>query len=147
MFSTLHDTYFSLSMYCYMSSGICFNLDKSKVFSSGKELSLWDSAPNDSNKEVFWTKHWENDGNQHCLLFFQWLSLTSFISCITFKLNNIISFSCTVFNGHQTSYHTILIFNDPEEECLLTHSHTMTPFDAPGKQAFWKHRGKMRNCF
>ena len=21
----------------------------------------------------------------------------------------------------------------------LTHSHTMTPFDAPGKQAFWKH--------
>ena len=22
---------------------------------------------------------------------------------------------------------------------LLTHSHTMTPFDAPGKQAFWKH--------
>ena len=23
---------------------------------------------------------------------------------------------------------------------ILTHSHTMTPFDAPGKQAFWKHR-------
>ena len=22
---------------------------------------------------------------------------------------------------------------------FLTHSHTMTPFDAPGKQAFWKH--------
>ena len=21
----------------------------------------------------------------------------------------------------------------------LTHSHTMTPFDTPGKQAFWKH--------
>ena len=28
----------------------------------------------------------------------------------------------------------------------LTHSHTMTPFDAPGKQAFWKHSGKRRNC-
>ena len=28
----------------------------------------------------------------------------------------------------------------------LTHSHTMTPFDAPGKQAFWKHCGKRRNC-
>ena len=30
--------------------------------------------------------------------------------------------------------------------CLLTHSHTVTPFDAPGKQAFWKHCGKRRNC-
>ena len=29
---------------------------------------------------------------------------------------------------------------------LLTHSHTMTPFDAPGKQAFRKHCGKRRNC-
>ena len=28
----------------------------------------------------------------------------------------------------------------------LTYSHTMTPFDAPGKQAFWKHCGKRRNC-
>ena len=29
----------------------------------------------------------------------------------------------------------------------LTHSHTMTPFDAPEKQAFGKHSGKRRNCF
>ena len=29
---------------------------------------------------------------------------------------------------------------------FLTHSHTMTYFDAPGKQAFWKHCGKRRNC-
>ena len=28
----------------------------------------------------------------------------------------------------------------------LTHSHTMTPFDAPGKLAFWKHCGNRRNC-
>ena len=28
----------------------------------------------------------------------------------------------------------------------LTHSHTITPFDAPGKQAFWKHCGKRRYC-
>ena len=28
----------------------------------------------------------------------------------------------------------------------LTHSHTMTPFDAPGKEEFWKHCGKRRNC-
>ena len=29
---------------------------------------------------------------------------------------------------------------------VLTHSHTMTPFDASGKEAFWKHCGKRRNC-
>ena len=29
---------------------------------------------------------------------------------------------------------------------LLTHSHTMTPFDTSGKQAFWKHCGKRRTC-
>ena len=29
---------------------------------------------------------------------------------------------------------------------ISTHSHTMTPFDAPGKQAFRKHCGKRRNC-
>ena len=28
----------------------------------------------------------------------------------------------------------------------LTHSHTMTPFEAPGKHAIWKHCGKRRNC-
>ena len=28
----------------------------------------------------------------------------------------------------------------------LTHSHTMTPFDASGKQAFRKHCRKRRNC-
>ena len=28
----------------------------------------------------------------------------------------------------------------------LTHSHTMTPFDDPGKQAFRKQCGKRRNC-
>ena len=32
------------------------------------------------------------------------------------------------------------------EIALLIHSHTVTPFDAPGKQAFWKHCGKRRNC-
>ena len=28
----------------------------------------------------------------------------------------------------------------------LTHSHTMTPFDASGKQVLRKHCGKRRNC-
>ena len=30
---------------------------------------------------------------------------------------------------------------------VLTHSHTMAPFDRSGKQAFWKHCGKRKNCF
>ena len=29
---------------------------------------------------------------------------------------------------------------------VLTHSHTITPFDGSGKKAFWKHSGKRRNC-
>ena len=28
----------------------------------------------------------------------------------------------------------------------LSNFHTMTPFDAPGKHALWKHCGKRRNC-
>ena len=31
------------------------------------------------------------------------------------------------------------VFSFGEKKKDLTHSHTMTPFDAPGKQAFWKH--------
>ena len=38
MFSTLYDTYFSLSMHFRMSSAISFNLDQSKIFSSGNGL-------------------------------------------------------------------------------------------------------------
>ena len=32
------------------------------------------------------------------------------------------------------------------EKKTLTHSHTLTPFDWSGKEAFGKHCGKMRNC-
>ena len=38
MFSTLYDTYFSLSMHFKMSSAISFNLDQSEIFSSGNGL-------------------------------------------------------------------------------------------------------------
>ena len=38
MFSTLYDTYFSLSMDFKMSSAISFNLDQFKIFSSGNGL-------------------------------------------------------------------------------------------------------------
>ena len=38
------------------------------------------------------------------------------------------------------------IAKEEGERIFLTHSHIMTPFDAPGKQAFRKHCGKRRNC-
>ena len=37
-FSTLHGTYISFSMHFKMASAICFNLDQSKILSSGNEL-------------------------------------------------------------------------------------------------------------
>ena len=40
MFSTLYDTYFSFKMHLKMSIAICFNLDQSKILSSGNELTL-----------------------------------------------------------------------------------------------------------
>ena len=39
-------------------------------------------------------------------------------------------------------YSVILTYTDFRG--YLTHSHTMTPFDAPGKQAFWKHWEKKK---
>ena len=40
MFSTLCGTYFSFQMHSKMSSAICFNLDQSKILSSGNGLTL-----------------------------------------------------------------------------------------------------------
>ena len=37
-------------------------------------------------------------------------------------------------------------FNVIDFRYPLTHSHTMIPFDAPGKQGFRKHCGKRINC-
>ena len=49
----------------------------------------------------------------------------------------------SLFTGHASNkfYKRKLVMNNG-----LTHSHTMTPFDASGKEAFWKHCGKRRNC-
>ena len=43
-------------------------------------------------------------------------------------------------NGH------IQVLDFQLKYVVLTHSHTMTPFDAPWKQAFRKHCGKRGNC-
>ena len=40
LFSTLYGTYFSFQMHFKMSSAICFDLDQSKIFSSGNGLKL-----------------------------------------------------------------------------------------------------------
>ena len=74
-------------------------------------------------------------------------------------VTSIFSFSVNVFYHSQVQFQS-----DSHQNCCLkmlsswtglkflslwkelTHSHTMTPFDAPGKQAFCKHCGKRRNC-
>ena len=43
-------------------------------------------------------------------------------------------------------YLIVFCLTSEPQSTSLTHSHTITPFDAPGKQAFWKHFGKRRNC-
>ena len=40
MFSTLYGTYFSFEIHFKMYSAICFNLDQSKILSSGKGLKV-----------------------------------------------------------------------------------------------------------
>ena len=46
----------------------------------------------------------------------------------------------------QSTYGALLVALKIEKLLQLTHSHTMTPFDASRKQAFRKHCGKRRNC-
>ena len=38
MFSTLYDAYFAFQMHFKMSSAVCFNLDQSRILSSGDGL-------------------------------------------------------------------------------------------------------------
>ena len=44
MFSTLYGTYFSFQMHFKMSSATCFNLDQSKILSSGNGVNSLDEA-------------------------------------------------------------------------------------------------------
>ena len=74
-------------------------------------------------------------------------------------VTSILFFSHNVFYPMKDKFKFLVTFNlssanafilDQSEILLsrngLTHSYTMTPFDAPRKQAFWKHCGKRRNC-
>ena len=60
MFSTLYGTYFSFQMHFKMSSAICFNLDHSKIFSSGNGLI--------HGREIN-LRHKFKNARSHCLLF------------------------------------------------------------------------------
>ena len=53
-----YDTYFPFQMHFKMSSAICFNLDQSKIFSSGNELNGAETAEfaTDIDKKTFWEK-------------------------------------------------------------------------------------------
>ena len=81
---------------------------------------------------VFYFKH----TLKCCLQFIStWTSLT--FCCLVMGQVTFIDSSNYFFFQIKLFYRTAL---------LITHSHTMTPFDASGKQAFWKHCGKRRNC-
>ena len=78
----------------------------------------------------------ENARNQHFLLFPIVFSTLSKRNCI---IESKLNYHLQVLSiWTKVKY---LLFDKG-----LTHSHTMTPFDASGKEAFWKHFGKRRNC-
>ena len=118
-----------------MSSAICFNLEESKILLSGNGLTLYHTIPTyyDCYKKPFknTVEKGENAGDQHFLLFPQcFLPMSKRIS---------------VFKSHLFCRLPLLSIWTSLKICrlawiwaeeFLTHSHTMTPFEAPGKQAF-----------
>ena len=154
-----------------MSSAICFNLDQSKVLSSGNRLTLYHTILSSNNLLLVECIK--------CLISFQ--ELTSFndgqctYACIFWLLCNrtdtdFFPFATSCFFHVHHRWETKIGWKEslsqpnmePNLEVMsvryaynwatwscamtLTHSHTMTPFDAPRKQAYWKHCGKRRNC-
>ena len=120
MLSSYRALYFSFQMHFKMSSAICFNLDQSRILSSGNgvitqhQLTLDHHLTNVKILASFFpfllSAHHKHKDQGNCPLLRLWI--------------------CRV----------------QLEPIGLTHSHTKTPFDGSGKEAFWKHCGKRRNC-
>ena len=102
-------------------------LDCSKFLMFGKGLTHTYTIQSKKTFENIEGKR-ENFGKQHFLLFQQ---------CILFYHRKIL-----LFKSYLSYNESTFCFSAKG----LTHSQTMTPFDAPGRQAFWKHCGKRRNC-
>ena len=84
-----------------------------------------------------------------CMSVRLFVSLSVFVSLYCYHFQEVHSFYCSLPGltfGNRFKFHlqgnTIAV----NKHSLLHHSHTKTLFDAPGKQAFWKHCGKRRNC-
>ena len=56
------------------------------------------------------------------------------------------NWNCLLQTLSVSMYYSSSIQIPSNQTYCLTHSHTTTPFDAPGKQASWKQCGKRRNC-
>ena len=101
---------------------------------SGEGLTLYHSIPtfNDSKEEGF-RKLWEME---------KMLVTTSFFCSIRNRNHHLSNnyFFCLQMISNLLQSNILLCGRE------LTHCHTMTPFDAPRKQAFWKHCGKRKNC-
>ena len=66
------------------------------------------------------------------------------ISHFEFPLNCRLQFVLIWINLKLSSGNGLLIWPDIDVRCRFTHSHTVTPFDRFGKEAFWKHYGKRK---
>ena len=80
-----------------------------------------------------------------CLCSLDTINMTSLFLWIKMKYS-LFLLTCLSFCQNPASKSSNSLSDDKTLDCTLTHSHTMTPFDAPGKQAFCKHCGKRRNC-
>ena len=87
MFSTLYDTYFSLSMHFKMSSAISFSLDQSKKFLSGDVLNtLLVSIPLKIMEHQFWSPFcWTMYPQNICMQFINTLPNGKILDLSEFK--------------------------------------------------------------
>ena len=104
MFSTLYGTYFSFSMHFTMSSATCFNLDWSKILSSGTGLMLLSML-----FQIY-------QRNQCTYPRFNGIFLRGLSTILTSNENTVqAEKKNTVFRCQSLShYHKIMTFNDPE---------------------------------
>ena len=98
-----------------LSSANAFNLEQFKILSFGKELI--------------------SDNNIFRLVLIKTIcerqtSVAQVIEIVSQTVEN------TVGEGESAWHHRFLQFSQFSKLFYLTHSHTMTPFEAPGKQAF-----------
>ena len=138
-----------------MSSVICFNLDQSKIFSSGNGLNTMHSINYlnmaitcissiilDTSPSNFQVKLTDIPAHQYVRTQFKNHKITTEILCKSKHEVNYVAetYLCMLQSVKKYEVNDMYYYGRPLLQAWLlpdlTHSHTMTPFDAPGKQAF-----------